>query len=571
MRRLSRRNLRLGSGLVLMAFATSHFLNHAFGLISLDALRMASGAFRVWHSNVGAIVIGAALLTHVTLTLQSLWSKRSVEMPIWQWAQLTLGLMIPGLLALHYAGTRGLQTLWPETQVGYDLQLYLIWPGSFLQQSLLLLVVWVHGCIGLHFYWRLKTWYPWVAPWLMGVAVAVPCLSLAGVVSAGRALRDLVRNDPEAFGGMQAIQDWPEFSEFAPIFLMERIVIWGFLGILVLLLTLRLLRYFLKERHNTVRVGYVGGIDVRGPKGSTVLEISRLAGIPHASVCGGKGRCSTCRVRVVEGIDSLSRASADEERVLRRIGASVGVRLACQIRPTHSITVEPLLPADVGAADARRQGDVAEGMEREIVVLFADLRGFTQMSEGRLPYDVVFILNRYFKSMGQAIETSGGRVDKFIGDGIMALFGIETTPDQAARQSLNAARAMSSALHALNIDLQGELRTPLKIGIGLHIGPAIVGQIGFGNASGLTAIGDMVNVSSRLETMTKEYGAEVIVSEPLIERAGLEADFGRRETVNVRGRETVLAVRIAISGQDIPQPPPAAVAFALPRLRASAP
>ncbi|MEO1017724.1 MAG: adenylate/guanylate cyclase domain-containing protein [Pseudomonadota bacterium] len=563
MRRLTRRNLRLVSGLVLMAFVTSHFLNHAFGLISLDALNDAKLVFGVWHSPLGSVVILVALLVHIGLTLQSLWSRRTVDMPLWQWGQLALGLMIPGLLALHYAGTRGLQQLFPETQVGYALELYLIWPGSFLQMSLLLLIVWIHGCIGMHFYCRLQTWYRGVAPYALAFAVALPCFSLLGVMSAGRAQREFIEDNPDAFTALQDAQNWPPFSAYGPIYLAETIIVWTFLGIVCLLILGRFLRYLVKERRNTVRIQYASGARVRGPKGSTVLEISRMAGIPHASVCGGRGRCSTCRIEVVEGLHTLPAATPAEARVLSRVGAKDGVRLACQVRPTESLTVAPLLPAEIGAASVRRQRNVAQGTERELVVLFADLRGFTQMSEGRLPYDVVFILNRYFQSMGEAIETAGGRIDKFIGDGIMALFGIDAPPEIAARQSLEAARAMSLALDHLNSDLKAELREPMRIGIGLHIGPAIVGEMGFGKASGLTAIGDMVNVSSRLEAMTKEYGAEVIVSEPLLERAAHGLEAGRGETVIVRGRRSELAIRVYDKGTDIPALPQPAVAFGL--------
>ena len=140
----------------------------------------------------------------------------------------------------------------------------------------------------------------------------------------------------------------------------------------------------------------------------SVLEASRAAGIPHASVCGGRGRCSTCRVRVGAGAAQLPPPAADEARVLARIGdAGGGVRLACQLRPTHDLEVTPLMPAGAGPSDIRVQVNPGQGIEREIAVLFADLRAFTRMAEGRLPYDVVFVLNQYFRAMGQAIEEAG--------------------------------------------------------------------------------------------------------------------------------------------------------------------
>src|SRR5205814_7500895 len=135
----------------------------------------------------------------------------------------------------------------------------------------------------------------------------------------------------------------------------------------------------------------------------------------------------------------------------------------------------------------------------------ADIRGFTALSEGRLPYDIVFVLNRYFAAMGRAVESAGGRVDKFIGDGVMALFGVSNTPEEGCRQALAAARLMSVRLVELNEALRAELNEPLRIGIGIHAGSVIVGEMGYGSATTITAIGDAVNTASRLESLCKEF------------------------------------------------------------------
>ena len=229
-----------------------------------------------------------------------------------------------------------------------------------------------------------------------------------------------------------------------------------------------------------MRIGYPDGRFVEVTPGTSVLEASRLAGIPHASVCGGRGRCSTCRVRVRGEIHSIDPPGEDELRVLRRIGARPNVRLACQLRPRGAVEVTPLLPPFAHAADGRRRVDFAQGSEREIAILFADIRGFTALAEGRLPYDVVFVLNRYFAAMGRAVEAAGGRVDKFIGDGVMALFGIESGARAGCREALAAARLMSERLGELNLSLRAELDQPLRIGIGIHAGPTIVGEMGYG-------------------------------------------------------------------------------------------
>jgi adenylate cyclase len=281
------------------------------------------------------------------------------------------------------------------------------------------------------------------------------------------------------------------------------------------------------------------------PPGLSLLEASRAEGIPHASVCGGRGRCSTCRVQIA-GSDArrLPAPSPEEARVLERLGSPPLVRLACQLRPpAGDYCVMPLLPPDVQPADAYRGTALAVGEERTMVVMFVDLRGFTALSEKRLPYDVVFLLNLYFRSVGQVVEQAGGRVDKFIGDGMMALFGLQSLPEVAARQALDAARRMGQALIELNTTLAAELATPLCIGMGLHIGPAIVGVLGHGPATGLTAIGDTVNTASRLEGLSKDFGAQLLASQAVFDAAGLVSAPGEPHTVELRGRSQQLAVR----------------------------
>jgi adenylate cyclase len=316
-------------------------------------------------------------------------------------------------------------------------------------------------------------------------------------------------------------------------------------------------RALVERARGRVRVRYPDGTTVAISPGTSLLEASRTAGIPHAAVCGGRGRCSTCRVRVGGGAGHLPPPSPGEARVLARLGLAEGVRLACQLRPARDLAVAPLLPATAGTREVLAPADPSQGAEREVAVLFADLRGFTRLAEGRLPYDTVFVLNRYFRVMGEAIEESGGHVDKFIGDGIMALFGVGTPPQLAARQALAAARAMALGLDGLNRELRGELGEPLRMGIGLHDGPVILGEMGHGRARSLTAVGDVVNVASRLEAMSKEYDAQLVVADDLALRAGVDlAGFARHE-IRVRGRSQRLAVRVVPDAGALPALAPA--------------
>jgi adenylate cyclase len=301
-----------------------------------------------------------------------------------------------------------------------------------------------------------------------------------------------------------------------------------------------------------VRISYPNGRHVSVSPGTSILEASRGAGIPHASVCGGRGRCSTCRVRIGAGARNLPPPSEAEAAVLKRISAAPSVRLACQTRPTGDVEATPLLPAAATPQHALARAPHRQGEERELAILFADLRGFTALAEHKLPYDVVFILNRYFAAMGHAVEESGGHIDKFIGDGVMALFGVDGGIDTGARAALAAARAMAERLAELNRALAHELPEPLRIGIGIHSGPVIVGELGYKAATSLTAVGDAVNTASRLEAMSKELDVELVLSAPAAAQSGLDlAAFPRRE-IELRGRTGRLAVIAVARVLDLP-------------------
>jgi adenylate cyclase len=151
------------------------------------------------------------------------------------------------------------------------------------------------------------------------------------------------------------------------------------------------------------------------------------------------------------------------------------------------------------------------------------------------------------------VEASGGHLDKFIGDGVMALFGIGGNPADGCRRALAAARQMSLNLADLNRSLGTELSEPLRIGIGIHAGPAIVGEMGYARATTLTAIGDAVNTASRLETLTKEYDAELVVSQAVADHASLTTDAYERHEVSLRGRDQPMTVFVLKRAADLPE------------------
>ncbi len=521
------RSLRLTTGLAIAAYVSGHFLNHALGIVSveeMDTLRRVLSSW--WRSLPGTLVLYGSLLTHFALALVSVARRRTLRMPAWEAAQLALGLCVIPLLATHIAGTRFAWQLLGR-EVNYPRIVAAIWSDPWLiaKQVLLIGVVWLHLCFGIHFWLRLKSWFPRVQQYLFAAAVLVPALAVAGFVSAGI---NVMLPAPQ-----------PISSEELALLLNSRDAIyWGFSLLLAATLLLRLAR---KLHAGVYRIHHSSGQVIAAHAGSSILEAIRDAGLPHASVCGGRARCTTCRVRIAEGLKTLAPPAAIEADALRRINAAPNVRLACQVRPSEDVWITPLVAANAGAALARRPGGV-RGSERQVVAMFVDLRDSTRLGETRLPYDVVFILNQFFAEMSEALQATGGHYAQFAGDGLLALYGLETEIGPACRRALAGAAEMHRRMGKLNVLLAHELAAPLRIGIGVHAGVAIVGSMGPPSAPIVSAIGDTVNSAARLESLTKQYGCTMLVSVDTLRIAGIPVpDTGVRR-VEVRGRIEQLEV-----------------------------
>lgn len=543
--------IRLAAGLVLFTFAFFHFLNHALGLWSPEAMQ----AFRAWRvavtrSDVGGIVLLTALTLHVLLGLYRLSRRSTWRMPFWEAVQILLGLSIPFLLFPHIVNTRIAYTFFGVND-SYYYELVRLWPGSALDQSVLLLLVWIHGCMGLHYWLRLSETYRRVAPVLLVLASLLPVAALAGFMVGGRAMNAAV-DDPGYFASLKYAASWPTAAEGDRLAELRSWARWGFGALLALTLSIPLLRAGIRWMRGVLPVRYVGLRTVRTHPGPTLLEISRMNHIPHVSVCGGRARCSTCRVRVVEGLSTLSPPSPGERLTLSSVDAGPDVRLACQIRPRQGLTIARLLMPRVEQRPALAVAPLdAAGVEREIVILFLDIRGFTSMTENRLPYDVVFILNRFFAEVGAAIEACGGRIDKYMGDGLLAIFGEAGSPEDGCRQALDAAHRIDVALDRVNHEIADLVSLPLRIGMGVHVGPLVLGLIGHGKSASSTVIGETVNVASRLEALCKELKCQLIVSLAVAERAGLPDGGLRTHLADIRGLKEPLTVIVIQEGRSL--------------------
>lgn len=331
--------LRLVSGLILFAFAATHFLNHALGLVSLEVMHQAQQLrTSVTRSAPGTVILLLALVTHIALALYKLARRETWVMPRWEAVQIGLGLAIPFLLLPHIVNTR-IAHVFFNVDDNYLYELVRLWPDSAFVQSSLLLLVWGHSCLGLHYWLRLSDNYIRIAPVLAVFAIAIPVLALAGFAVAGRATGDIM-SDPQALAVLKARSNWPNAEDSAALAWMRTGTRIGFLAILATVALIFTSRRMLHLIHKpNVQISYVDGPTIQLSPGATLLEASRSAKIPHASLCGGRGRCSTCRVRVVQGLDRLPAPVDAEAITLQSIEAPPNIRLACQIKPSAHLTV----------------------------------------------------------------------------------------------------------------------------------------------------------------------------------------------------------------------------------------
>ena len=259
------------------------------------------------------------------------------------------------------------------------------------------------------------------------------------------------------------------------------------------------------------------GVEFDANAGETLLEAALRAELPLTHACGGRAKCSTCRVWVLAGLDRCPARTAAEQALAERLGLGDEVRLACQLRPGGDLRVRRLvidetdlmMTSQLDRSAATRVGEV-----REVTVFFSDVVGFTTIAETLSPYDVLYLLNRYFVQAGEIIERNGGYIDKFVGDGMMALFGVHDQKDAPIR-AVNAALQMLAAIDRMKPFVASMYNLDFDIRIGLHHGEALLGSVGTLGHERLTAIGDVVNVASRVEGANKEAGTRMLISEAL--------------------------------------------------------
>ena len=353
------RKLRLISGLILFAYVCSHLINLALGLWSLEMMEGARPAFQApWQSRIGVVALFGSLAVHMMLGMVALYHRGTLRMSSFDATQLVMALVLPPLVVIHILGTRVAFTLF-EFEATYNWLMLLYWkfsPWAGMRQVLVVMVAWIHGCMGVYYWVRLYRWWPRWRGLLYPLALAVPVAALLGFVEGGKEALTLAE-DPRWLANVAAFDP----ANLAELYRLQDLFLGGYALLVGGVLCARWLRLRRAANAAVVRVKYLHGGTVEARLGLSLLEISRSEDVSHTSICGGKGRCGTCRVRVLDGLDLLSPPSAIETATLTRLKAEPNVRLACQAIPAASpVTLERIVPIDATAETAFDESANAE-------------------------------------------------------------------------------------------------------------------------------------------------------------------------------------------------------------------
>lgn len=282
-------------------------------------------------------------------------------------------------------------------------------------------------------------------------------------------------------------------------------------------------------------------VSIETTEETTLLDAVLDAGVAMAHLCGGRARCSTCRIRVVDGLDALTERTEEEAAMATRLDFPDEVRLACQTRSHGSVKFWRLVldRLDVEMASQLGKGHYVGpvGREVEAAVMFLDVAGFTTMSETLPPYDVVHILNRFFNRAGEAVVANDGRVDNYMGDGMLAVFGVDDSEGDPALGAVRAgldALAVAADMHRYVSRVYG---CDFSIRVGVGLGEVIFGLMGAESSARETVVGDVVNTASRLESANKRTGTTMLVTEPVARRTSDAVVYGEPLELELAGKD----------------------------------
>jgi len=518
----TRRGLRFTSGLVLFVYLTAHLTNHALGLVSLAVAETGLDyAMTVWQSRIGTIVLYGAALVHVGLAFEAVYQRRTLRrMPFRDLLRIALGLNLPVLLIAHAASTRLAMEL-------YDYQLFYadvvrdLWQSSSqTRQFAILAPGWIHGCLGLHAAFGRRRWWRSALPVLFGVFLVLPILSALGFIEMER---ELTR-----FGAVPPTGHGPSVQTMTGIAQWRDRAVDIYMVLIACLFAARLARWaYERLRGGTIEIVYPGA-RVRAPLGWSVLEASRANHIAHASACGGRARCSTCRVRVLEGLDRCPPAGRNESLTLERISAGPDTRLACQLRPTGPISVAPLDNVATAAA-------VPVAHEEICALVFIDLPARGALSGVMLPQDLQWALTEVYRAFDKAVRGAGGVVLSTGNEQASACFPAGRDPGRAAQRALVAVRDFETGLDRVAQTLGDHWNVSLEAQVTAHFGPILIDPAVLTAADARTpvVVGRAIDEIDRARAAFAGRGATIVVSAELIEKAGQSFEgFGERRDLD---------------------------------------
>ena len=505
----------MASGLTLFTYIGAHLINHALGLVSLAAAEAGmSIAIEVWYSVPGTVLLYGAFIMHFMMALFSVYERRTFRLPPLELLRIVLGFTMPILLIGHAASTRlayelfGLSSdytrivanLWVSGSQGW--QLGLMAPG------------WLHGCLGLHFAFNRRGWYRQFRFVLFSAALLLPVLAALGFIAMGKE----IAGNPETMAAAHAYLSADNAPQRLAIAQWKDNLLNWYYSIIGAAFIAREIRNLVERRSKRLVSLSYPGKTVRVPRGWSVLEASRSFHLPHAAMCGGRARCSTCRVRVTSGGGRCPAPANDERGTLERIGAPPGVRLACQLRPQGDISVVPLMRT---ARPVYRGNAPQRGRDSEIVVMFCDFRNRAELAHDHLPQDLLYVLALYIEGIGNAVRACGGALGTVGIDSICALFGHEADANPA-QGALRAAGAIEGVVADLNSRLGRQSDHKIKITVSIHTGHAAITEIGSSEPPTLMAMGEAVDVVNELRKAAAERGKAFAISQKVYAEAGLD-------------------------------------------------
>ena len=250
----------------------------------------------------------------------------------------------------------------------------------------------------------------------------------------------------------------------------------------------------------------------------SILTAALRNGINHLHACGGSARCSTCRIQVVSGLENCNPRNELELKLADTHNFSDDVRLACQTTITGNVDIRRLL-VDIedlkfSTLNHKKLGPIWS--HRKVAILFADIQGFTPMSERMQSYDVMYVLNKYFDFAGKIINANGGEINNYIGDAFLAIFGLDDAGDEVFR-AIKSGLEIQDNLITFAKTIEVNFNEEFKVRIGIHYGDAIIGMLGSRGTERLSVIGDTVNTAARVEAANKESDTFMLVSETAYE------------------------------------------------------